>query len=195
MPRLPRPSLDALVPRGWRILAERRYRAALATALRGRRIVVTGASSGIGRAFALQVGAAGAEAVLVARRRDELERVAQEVERLGGKAHVRVADLSDAAEAAELAATILREHGPVDILVNNAGRSVRRSLLDTKAQDFERLIATNFLGPLALTCGLVPAMLERGSGHVIQISTIGVQTGAPNFAAYVSAKAAADHFA
>ena len=195
MPRLFRSLPSALVPRRWRILAERRYRAALQQALRGRRVVVTGASSGIGRAFALQAGAAGADVVLVARRREELERVAQEVERLGGRARVHVADLSDAADAAELAATILREHGPVEVLVNNAGRSVRRSIRDTKPQDFERLIATNFLGPLALTCGLLPAMLERGSGHVIQISTIGVQTGAPNFAAYVSAKAAADHFA
>lgn len=162
--------------------SEARYLRRLGEALEGRRIVVTGASSGIGRAFALQVAAAGADAVLVARRAEELERVAAECERRGGGASVHVADLSTAEAARALAGGILRD-GPVAVLVNNAGRSIRRRLLDCKPEDFDRLMAVNYSGPVALTMGLLPSMVERGEGHVIQISTIGVQTGAPNFGA------------
>ncbi len=177
------------------IFFEHRYRQRLAQALRNQRILITGASSGIGREFALQVARAGANAILVARNRDELDRLAAECERLGGRARVRVADLSDVIECRRLAATVLREDGAVDVLVNNAGRSIRRPIMECKPDDFEDLMAVNYFGPLALTLGLIPAMLERSRGHVIQISTIGVQTGAPNFAAYVAAKAAAEHFA
>jgi len=179
----------------WRARAEERYRARLREALRGRRILITGASSGIGRAFALQAAAAGANAVLVARREDELARVVREFEDRGGKARFHAADLSDIEGSRRLAEMVLHKDGPVDVLVNNAGRSIRRPLVDCKPEDFERLMAVNYLGPLTLTMGLVPSMLERGGGHVIQISSIGVQTGAPNFAPYVAAKAASDHFA
>jgi short-subunit dehydrogenase len=178
----------------WQARADERYRARLGEALRGRRILITGASSGIGRAFAWQVAEAGGDAILVARRREELERVAEECVRRGGRARVRPADLSDLAESRRLADMVLREDGPVDVLVNNAGSSLRRPVADHKAEDVERLVAVNYLGPITLTLGLLPGMLERGSGHVVQVSTIGTQTGAPNFAAYVAAKAAADHF-
>ena len=157
--------------------------------------MVTGASSGIGKAFALQAARAGADAILVARREEELAKVAEECERVGGSARFHSADLSSAEGARQLAEAILRDHGHVDVLVNNAGRSIRRALLDCKPEDFDRLMAVNYTGPVALTMGLLPSMVERGDGHVIQISTIGVQTGAPNFGAYVAAKAAADHFA
>lgn len=182
------------MPRSWRTRTEDRYHTRLREALRGRRILVTGASSGIGRAFALQAARAGANAVLVARREKELELVAEEFVRLGGTARIHVTDLSDLESSRRLAETVLHEDGSMDILVNNAGSSMRRSVVDCKAKDLERLMAVNYLGPMTLTLGLLPGMLERRSGHVVQVSTIGVQTGAPNFAAYVAAKAAADHF-
>lgn len=182
------------MPRPCETRAENRYQARLREALYGRRILITGASSGIGRAFALQAARAGADAVLVARRRDELERVAEECVRLGGSARVHASDLSDVESSRRLAAIVLRDQGPVDVLVNNAGRSIRRSVVECKTEDLERLMAVNYLGPMTLTLGLLPAMLERCGGHVVQVSTIGVQTGAPNFAAYVASKAAADHF-
>ena len=184
-----------VVLRAGRRRREERYFARLRGALRGRRILVTGSSSGIGRAFALQAARAGADAILVARRREELEHVAAECVRLGGRARIHAADLSNVEESRRLAETVLREDGPVAVLVNNAGRSIRRSVVDYKAEDLERLVTVNYLGPMALTLGLLPGMLERGDGHVVQVSTIGVQTGAPNFAAYVAAKAASDHFA
>ena len=181
--------------RRWRARAEQNYLARLGAALRGRRMLVTGASSGIGRAFVLQAARAGAELVLVSRRGEELEQVAEDCERLGGRAQVRTADLSSVESCRALAESVLREDGPVDILVNNAGHSIRRAVVDYKAEDLARLVAVNYLGPMTLTLGLLPAMLDRGAGHIVQISTIGVQTGAPNFAAYVAAKAASDHFA
>jgi NAD(P)-dependent dehydrogenase (short-subunit alcohol dehydrogenase family) len=180
--------------RRWRARAEARYRERLRAAASGRRIVVTGASSGIGRAFALQAAEAGAQMVLVARRAEELERVAEECVQRGGRARVRAADLADPAASRRLAETILREDGPVDVLVNNAGSSIRRPVLDYKPEDVERLVGVNYLGPMALTLALLPSMVERGGGHVVQVSTIGTQTGAPNFASYVASKAAADHF-
>lgn len=166
-----------------------------AAALRGRRILITGASSGIGRAFALLVADAGGEAILVARRRSQLAETAAECCARGGSAHFYVADLADAAAVTNLATTILQEHGRIDVLVNNAGGSLRRPLIDTRPEDFQKLVDLNYLGPVRLTLGLLPAMLAAGAGHVVQISTIGVQTGAPNFSAYVASKAAADHFA
>ena len=181
--------------RRWRAKAEQRYLARLGEALRGRRMLVTGASSGIGRAFVLQAARAGADLVLVSRGGEELERVAEECERFGGRASVRAADLSSVESCRALAERVLREDGPVDILVNNAGHSIRRAVVEYKVEDLARLMAVNYLGPMALTLGLLPAMLDRGAGHIVQISTIGVQTGAPNFAAYVAAKAASDHFA
>jgi short-subunit dehydrogenase len=183
------------VLRRWRAKAEQRYLARLGEALRGRRMLVTGASSGIGRGFVLQAARAGAELVLVSRRGEELEQVAEECERLGGRARVRTADLASIESCRALAESVLRDDGPVDILVNNAGHSIRRAIVDYKAEDLARLVAVNYLGPMTLTLGLLPAMLDRGAGHIVQISTIGVQTGAPNFAGYVAAKAASDHFA
>jgi len=182
------------VLRRWQARAEARYRERLRGALRGRRLLVTGASSGIGRAFALHAAAAGAEVLLVARRADELAQVAAECGRVGGRARARPADLGDTAAIRRLAETVLREDGPVDVLVNNAGTSLRRPVLEHRPEDVARLAAVNYLGPMALTLGLLPAMVERGGGHVVQVSTIGTQTGAPNFAAYVGAKAACDHF-
>jgi short-subunit dehydrogenase len=157
-------------------------------------MLLTGASSGIGRAFALQAASAGADAILVARRADELAEVVAECARRGGRAEARTVDLADVAAARALAEAVLAERGPVDVLVNNAGSSLRRPVADHKPADVERLAAINYLGPIALTLGLLPGMLERGGGHVVQVSTIGTLTGAPNFAAYVAAKAAADHF-
>jgi NAD(P)-dependent dehydrogenase (short-subunit alcohol dehydrogenase family) len=182
------------VLRHFRERAEARYRERLREALHGRRVLITGASSGIGRAFALQAAGAGGDLILVARRREELELVAEECRRRGGRARVRPADLADLAATRALAEQVLREDGPVDVLVSNAGVSLRRPAADHKPEDVERLAAVNYLGPAALTLGLLPAMLERGHGHVVHVSTIGTQTGAPLFSAYVAAKAASDHF-
>ena len=166
----------------------------LAEKVRDRVAVVTGASSGIGRAVALRLAAAGATCVLVARSADRLEELRGEIEALGGRAEVAACDLSDTAAIDALVDRLLEGHKTVDVLVNNAGRSIRRStaLSYERFHDFERTIALNYLGAVKLTMGLLPGMRERRSGHVVNVSSIGVQANPPRFSAYVASKAALD---
>ena len=168
-----------------------------ASPLRGRTVLVTGASSGIGEATAVAVGRRGATVLLVARREDELQRVAREVAAAGGTAHCYTVDLTDLAAVDGLVERVLAEHGAVDYLVNNAGRSIRRSLhlQQDRFHDFERTMAINYFAPVRLTMGLLPAMRAQGFGHVVNIVTWGVQIKAPKFAAYIASKTALDTFA
>ena len=162
--------------------------------MRGRTVLVTGASSGIGEATTKAAAARGARVLLVARRADELARVRAEVEALGGRAAAYVCDLTDGAAIDRLVAQVLAEHGVVDYLVNNAGRSIRRSLELTQGRphDFERTMAVNYLGPVRLTMGLLPAMRAQGFGHVVNVLSWGVQLKAPKFTAYLASKTALD---
>ena len=162
--------------------------------LDGRRVLVTGASSGIGEATALAVAARGARVVLVARREAELERVRSTIEAGGGTASSYAVDLSDLVAIDALVERVLAEVGTVDYLVNNAGRSIRRSLelSHDRFHDFERTMAINYFAPVRLTMGLLPAMRAQGFGHVVNIVTWGVQMKAPKFAAYIASKTALD---
>ncbi|TML82190.1 MAG: SDR family oxidoreductase [Actinobacteria bacterium] len=163
----------------------------------GKRILVTGASSGIGRELALKLGEAGAEVILVSRTREKLEEVAEEMEKLGGKPHVHPADLSDIDDIERLANEMIDEYGGVDVLVNNAGRSIRRSVKASydRFHDYERTMQLNYFGALRLILSFLPGMRERKAGHIINVSSIGVQTNTPRFSAYVASKAALDAFA
>jgi NAD(P)-dependent dehydrogenase (short-subunit alcohol dehydrogenase family) len=176
--------------------ADLRFSPALARAVRGRRILITGASSGIGRAAALKLGAAGARVLLVARSRERLERIADLIERSGGRAHAHPADLSSSEDCDLLAKRVIGEHGGVDILVNNAGRSIRRALdlSYERFHDYERTMQLNYFGALKLTLHFLPGMRQRRDGHVVNVSSMGVQTGEPRFTAYVASKAALDAF-
>ncbi|MFN2617087.1 MAG: SDR family oxidoreductase [Thermoleophilaceae bacterium] len=168
----------------------------LASAIKDRKILITGASSGIGKEAALKIGDAGGEVLLVSRTREKLDEVAREVEERGGTAHVHAADLSDLEEIERLAQEVLDQHGGVDILVNNAGRSIRRSVKASydRFHDYERTMRLNYFGALKLILAFLPGMRERKGGHIINISSIGVQTNTPRFSAYVASKAALDAF-
>jgi short-subunit dehydrogenase len=157
--------------------------------VKGRTVLITGASSGIGESAAHQIGAAGATILLVARTREKLEEVAEEVADAGGKAHVHPCDLSDPNE-------VLESHGHVDILVNNAGKSIRRSVDRSyeRFHDYQRTMQLNYFAPVKLILDLLPVMRDRSSGHIINISTIGLQVNTPRFAAYLASKAALDAF-
>jgi NAD(P)-dependent dehydrogenase (short-subunit alcohol dehydrogenase family) len=163
-------------------------------ALAGKTVLITGASSGIGRATAIRIAAAGGLPLLVARGIDKLEDTKQEIELAGGTAYTYAADISDLDAVPKLVETVLAEHEAIDILINNAGRSIRRSIALSydRFHDFERTIQLNYLGTIRLTMGLLPHMRERHSGHVINISSIGVQTNPPRFSAYVASKSALD---
>jgi short-subunit dehydrogenase len=167
----------------------------LAAAVAARHVMITGASSGIGRAAALALARAGAIPILVARNAERLEQTAAEIEAAGGSAHVYAADLSERESIESLVARVLASH-PVDVLVNNAGRSIRRSATaaEDRFHDYERTMAVNYFGAARLTTLLLAHMRERGGGHVVNVSTIGVQINPPRFSAYVASKAALDAF-
>jgi NAD(P)-dependent dehydrogenase (short-subunit alcohol dehydrogenase family) len=166
----------------------------LPSPLVGKRVLVTGASSGIGAAAARAVAARGATVLLVARRADELEQVRASIEAAGGTAYPYVCDLTDGDAVDELVGRVLADHGAVDMLVNNAGRSIRRSLKYSydRMHDFERTMAVNYFGPVRLMLGLLPAMREQRFGHVVNVLTWGVQVKAPRFSAYIASKTALD---
>ena len=159
-------------------------------------VLVTGGSSGIGKATALMMAEAGAKVIVVARKESELAETKKEIESIGGTAFTYSCDLADYSAADKLCAQVLADHGAVDVLVNNAGRSIRRSinLSYDRFHDFERCMQLNYFGSLKMILGLLPAMEERRSGHIINISSIGVLTNAPRFSAYVASKAALDAF-
>jgi NAD(P)-dependent dehydrogenase (short-subunit alcohol dehydrogenase family) len=163
-------------------------------AVNGKTVLITGGSSGIGRAAAFKVAHAGGIPLLVARSADKLEETKREIEDLGGTAYTYSADISEPDSVDDLVAKVLADHPTVDILVNNAGRSIRRSvaLSYDRFHDYERTIKLNYLGTIKLVMGLLPRMRERRSGHVINVSSIGVQTNPPRFSAYVASKAALD---
>jgi short-subunit dehydrogenase len=159
----------------------------------GLRILVTGASSGIGRESARTLAALGAEVWLVARRAAELDALAAEITAAGGIARAHPMDLCDPAAVAALAGRLRRERAVPDVLINNAGHSIRRDIVATvdRFHDYERTIALNYLAPVRLTLALAEAMIERGGGHVVNVGTWGVTAGTmPYFAAYHASKAA-----
>jgi NAD(P)-dependent dehydrogenase (short-subunit alcohol dehydrogenase family) len=170
----------------------------LSGAIGGKVVLITGASSGIGKATAIKCGAAGAVVLLVARTPEKLEETKREIEEEGGTAHIHQCDLSDLSDVERMAEEVLDQHGRVDVLVNNAGRSIRRSveLSYERFHDFERTMQLNYFGALRLILSLLPSMRKRTQGrkggHLINISSIGVQTHTPRFSAYVASKAALD---
>jgi len=164
--------------------------------LRGRvanRIVlITGGSSGIGKAAALKIAAAGAVTLIVARDTAKLAATRLEAAARGLSIVTYAADIADPAQCDALIKTIIADHGGVDILINNAGRSIRRGIEHSydRLHDFERTMRINYFASVQLTMGLLPEMVKKQSGHVINISSIGVLAGSPRFSAYVASKAA-----
>ncbi|HEY8640363.1 MAG TPA: SDR family oxidoreductase [Solirubrobacterales bacterium] len=170
--------------------------ASLESAVRGKLVMVTGASSGIGRSAALKIADAGGIVLLVARTPEKLEATRDQIEAGDGVAYVHPCDLSDIDDIDRMADEVLARHGHVDVLVNNAGRSIRRSIALSydRIHDYERTMQLNYFGPVKLILKLLPEMRERKSGHIINISSIGVQTNTPRFSAYVASKSALDAF-
>jgi NAD(P)-dependent dehydrogenase (short-subunit alcohol dehydrogenase family) len=194
------PALHEYAPRLWdyweREMDDLAKGSTLKEALGGKHVLITGASSGIGRASALKIAAAGGVPLLVARNVEKLEDVRAEIVAAGGVAYVYAADLADMESVDRLIERVLADHRRVDMLVNNAGRSIRRSIALSydRFHDFERTMQLNYFGAVKLIIGLLPHMRERGSGHIVNVSSIGVQTNPPRFSAYVASKAALDAF-
>jgi NADP-dependent 3-hydroxy acid dehydrogenase YdfG len=154
--------------------------------LHGRTAVVTGASRGIGAEIAQWLSIAGVRLALVARNRERLESVSSAI---GGSALVMTADLSSEADTSRAASEVIEAFaGPPDILVNNAGVFQITPLAETSPDDFARQLSTNLLTPFLFIRAFLPAMLERGSGHIITIGSVSDRTIFPGNGAYAATK-------
>ncbi|MGH3726347.1 MAG: SDR family NAD(P)-dependent oxidoreductase [Mycobacterium sp.] len=176
-------------PRGLRDIGR------LRTEVAGKVVVVTGASFGLGAATAELFAQAGARVVLAARSLDQLQEIAARITENGGDATVYRLDLTCEQSVSEFAAAVLYDFGEVDYLIHNAGKSLRRSihLSYDRPKDVVATSGANYVGPMRLTLALLPGMRARGSGHIVNVSTVGVMFGAvPKWGFYLSSKAAFD---
>jgi short-subunit dehydrogenase len=165
-------------------------------AVEGKRIVITGASYGQGEATARLLARAGAHVMLIARTKDRLDQIVGEITDAGGTASSYALDISDMDAVDETVVQIVCEHGGVDILVHNAGKSLRRSVYRSaqRLHDMDAMVGVNFLGPMRLTLGLLPAMKANGGGHIVNVATAGLwlTPAAPRWSFYLGAKAGFD---
>ena len=169
---------------------------AISKAVKDKHIIITGASSGIGERTAYLLSECGAHVILLARTEDKLKAVKDSIEELGGKATYYPCDLTNMDDIEKVSAQILADFGHVDVLVNNAGRSIRRSVHESidRFHDFERTMDINYFGAVKIVLGFLPTMIERQTGQIVNISSIGVLANSPRFAAYVASKSALDAF-
>jgi NAD(P)-dependent dehydrogenase (short-subunit alcohol dehydrogenase family) len=158
--------------------------------LAGKRVVVTGASSGIGAELAVRMAAAGATVGLAARRAERLAGVLDACRRHSPGSTSWVCDLSDPAQVDGLAGRVLADLGGIDILVNNAGIPKRRHVLDLDPATVEAVMGVNFFAPVRLTLALLPHLVSQGSGLVVNVSSVAATLSSPGESAYDASKAA-----
>lgn len=196
------PDFASYAPRLWRYWAEhldpdRARRDDPAGPLVGKHVIITGASSGIGRASAIAVAARGATVFALARDGQALDDLIAEIRAAGGDAHAFTCDVTDSETVEHTVKDILGRFGHVDYLVNNAGRSIRRSVFSStdRLHDYERVMAVNYFGAVRMVLALLPHWRERRFGHVVNVSSAGAQAHNPRYSAYIPSKAALDAFA
>jgi NAD(P)-dependent dehydrogenase (short-subunit alcohol dehydrogenase family) len=160
----------------------------------GKVVLITGGSSGIGLAAAHKFAEAGAVTVICGRDQDKLDEACKEAKERGYSFVAYAVDIADMTDCDRFTQLLETNHGGVDFLINNAGRSIRRAIESSydRFHDYERTMQLNYFGSLRVTMGLLPGMVSKKKGHVVNISSIGVLTNAPRFSAYVASKAALD---
>ena len=163
----------------------------------GKHVIITGASSGIGRAAAIAVAERGATVFALARNGAALDELVAEIRATGGDAYAYSCDVTDTDSVEHTVAEILGGFSHVDYLVNNAGRSIRRSVTAStdRLHDYERVMAVNYFGAVRMVLALLPHWRERRFGHVVNVSSAGVQARNPKYSSYLPTKAALDAFA
>ncbi|MCV7037370.1 SDR family oxidoreductase [Mycolicibacterium moriokaense] len=196
------PEFATFAPKLWRYWAEhldpdRARRNDPAGPLVGKHVIITGASSGIGRASAIAVAERGATVFALARNAEALDELVAEIRAAGGQAHAFTCDVTDSTSVEVTVKDILGRFDHVDYLVNNAGRSIRRSVSAStdRLHDYERVMAVNYFGAVRMVLALLPHWRERKYGHVVNVSSAGVQARNPKYSAYIPTKAALDAFA
>ncbi len=195
------PEFSSYAPRLWRYWAEhldpdRARRDDPQGPLQGRHVIITGASSGIGRASAIAIAERGATVFALARNGAALDQLVAEIRANGGVAHAFTCDITDSASVEHTVKDILGRFEHVDYLVNNAGRSIRRSVVNStdRLHDYERVMAVNYFGAVRMVLALLPHWRERRFGHVVNVSSAGVQARNPKYSSYLPTKAALDAF-
>lgn len=164
--------------------------------LRGRSVIVTGASQGLGRALALNLAAHGARLALVARHQARLDQVVNEIRAAGGVAFGIVADVGEKESIYPIVGQATTLAGPIDVLINNAstlGTTPLRLLLDTECEDFERVLQVNTLGPFRLLKAVTGSMILRQTGVIVNVSSDAAVEAYPTWGSYSASKAALDH--
>ncbi len=195
------PEFATYAPKLWRYWAEhldpdRARRDDPNGPLVGRHVIITGASSGIGRASAVAVAERGATVFALARNGEALDELVSDIRASGGKAYAFTCDITDSASVEHTVKDILGRFDHVDYLVNNAGRSIRRSVVNStdRLHDYERVMAVNYFGAVRMVLALLPHWRERRFGHVVNVSSAGVQARNPKYSSYLPTKAALDAF-
>ena len=154
----------------------------------GQRILITGASSGLGAALARQLAGQKAVVGLIARRRDRLGQVLADCRKASPASAMWVADLGDTSAVGELARQAWDELGGIDVLINNAAVPKRRPVTELEPDEVEAVMRVNFFAPMRLTLALLPKMLERGSGMIVNVSSVGGRLGIIHETAYCASK-------
>jgi short-subunit dehydrogenase len=157
-------------------------------------VMITGASSGIGRALAVAIARHGARLGLIARRSEVIEEVVREVEAAGGKALALPADVQDADSLSAAANKLHAGFGPIDVLIANAGIGPTRDAANFSAAEVSEVINVNVIGASNSVAAVIPEMVERGSGQLVAISSLAAYRGLPRSAAYCASKAAVSAF-
>jgi len=195
------PEFSSYAPGLWRYWAEhldpdRARRDDPDGPLVGRNVIITGASSGIGRASAVAVAERGGCVFALARNGDALDDLVAEIRSNGGQAYAFTCDVTDSGSVEHTVKDILGRFDHVDYLVNNAGRSIRRSVVNStdRLHDYERVMAVNYFGAVRMVLALLPHWRERRFGHVVNVSSAGVQSRSPQYSSYLPTKAALDAF-
>ena len=195
------PDFASYAPKLWRYWVEhldpdRARRDDPAGPLVGKHVIITGASSGIGRASAIAVAERGGCVFALARNAEALDDLVAEIRAAGGQAHAFTCDVTDSTSVEHTVKDILGRFGHVDYLVNNAGRSIRRSVMNStdRLHDYERVMAVNYFGAVRMVLALLPHWRERRFGHVVNVSSAGVQARNPKYSSYLPTKAALDAF-
>ena len=151
-------------------------------------VLVTGASSGIGREVAIEFAKKGAQIVLVARRRQNLEEIELQLRQFHTSVLVCECDISDKLQVKKMSKVVLDRFGSVDILVNNAGFAIYDSVLNLTTEEIESQIATNYLGMVYCIKSFLPVMIEKKSGHIVNVASVAASFGLPGIAPYCASK-------
>ena len=151
-------------------------------------VLITGASSGIGKETAIQFAKKGANVILVARRKQKLEQIADDLKKFNVSIMICECDVSDKLQVEKMAKLVLEKYNSIDILVNNAGFAIYGSVFDLTTQEIESQMATNYFGMIYCIKNFLPSMIQKKSGHIVNVASVAASFGLPGIASYCASK-------